>query len=302
MTDHLELWKRTLINVDRSILVIDRVIALVWRALRHLIDHSQGYIADYKRALALLSRMPTSLVQAFSSEFSRLYKLGYLQARQLLWPNILLRTSESRSSLQEQGIVGLQLGATQTPQLVNLATRLRGKNLTDTKKRSLLKQMLFQPPSKQDVLRVISQWIRPSDWQSIGGAVTKQPHDLANELAAGLARGKSPREVAQLILPYMEDNRVRAQRTARTFGMAVVGQAQFDSFEALGDLVIGYQVHATLDRNTRPEHRRRDGTIYYKQPKRGQKGLDEMPRPPREADGSIAWNCRCYLTPVLREL
>jgi hypothetical protein len=24
-----------------------------------------------------------------------------------------------------------------------------------------------------------------------------------------------------------------------------------------------------------------------------------MPRPPLEADGSVAFNCRCYLTPVL---
>jgi SPP1 gp7 family putative phage head morphogenesis protein len=283
-------------------LAIDRAIVRVWRGLRELLANPQDYISNYRSALELLSQIPALLVQAFATEFERLYKIGYLRARQLLWRNVLLRTTESRSSLQEQGSLSLQISPNQKLQVANLAADLRGDQLTNRQKRSLFKQLLFQPPSEQDVLRVLSRWIRPSNWRAIGDSVKKLPRDLANEIAAGLASGKSQQEVAQLVLPYLENNRVRARRTARTFGMAVVGQAQLDSFENMGDLVIGYQIHATLDQNTRPEHRRRNGTKYYKQPKRGQKGLDEMPRPPQEADGSIAWNCRCYLTPILGAL
>jgi uncharacterized protein with gpF-like domain len=74
-------------------------------------------------------------------------------------------------------------------------------------------------------------------------------------------------------------------------------------------LLIGYQVHATLDQHTRPWHKQRDGTVYYKNPGPGQKGMAQMPNPPDEAADPrerppgtphTAWNCRCYLTPVLR--
>jgi len=270
--------------------------------LQNLLANPQDYISNYRRALSILSQIPALLVQAFADEFKRLYKLSYSRARQLLWQSLGLRTTESRSSLQEQGSINLQIGPNQKLQVANLAADLRGNKLTNRQKKLLFKQLLFKPPSEQDVLRVLARWIKPSDWRSIGDSVKKLPQDLANEIAAGLASGKSQQEVAQLILPYLENNRVRARRAARTFGMAVVGQAQFDSFESMGDLVIGYQIHATLDQNTRPEHRRRNKTVYYKKPKRGQKGLDEMPRPPQEADGSIAWNCRCYLTPVLGAL
>lgn len=82
----------------------------------------------------------------------------------------------------------------------------------------------------------------------------------------------------------------------------VSGDEQLDMHERhAGDLIIGYQIHAVLDEQTRPEHRERDGTVYYRDPGPGQKGMDEMPRPPREADGNMAWNCRCMLTPVLRD-
>jgi hypothetical protein len=76
---------------------------------------------------------------------------------------------------------------------------------------------------------------------------------------------------------------------------------QMTAHSQLGDLVAGWQIHATLDERTRPEHAARNGTIYWIHPKAGQRGVDEMPHPPMEADGSTAWNCRCFLTPVLRE-
>ena len=51
-----------------------------------------------------------------------------------------------------------------------------------------------------------------------------------------------------------------------------------DAHAQLGDLVAGWQVHATLDERTRPEHAARNGTIYWLHPKAGQKGVGEMPR------------------------
>lgn len=166
----------------------------------------------------------------------------------------------------------------------------------------LFDRLLFPAPNEADVLRWLAPLIRPADWQRIGGDADRRlPEELAGAVATGLALGKTQREVAKDLLPFLDGSRVRARRAARTFGLVAAHQGQMDAWgglEAAG-LLVGYQIHATLDANTRPEHRRRDGTVYYKAPKAGQKGLGEMPRPPREADGSIAWNCRCYLTAVL---
>ncbi len=81
--------------------------------------------------------------------------------------------------------------------------------------------------------------------------------------------------------------------------MRIAHSVQHIAWKGMGDLVIGYQIHATLDQNTRPAHAARNGTIYYADPKQGQLGYDKMPHPPLEADGSIAWNCRCHNSPVL---
>ena len=92
--------------------------------------------------------------------------------------------------------------------------------------------------------------------------------------------------------------------------MRVAAATQMDAHAALGDLVVGYKVHATLDNNTRPWHRSRDGQRYYLDPAPDQKGMAQCPHPPDEAaDPSerpvgtprTAWNCRCYLTPILRD-
>ncbi len=73
---------------------------------------------------------------------------------------------------------------------------------------------------------------------------------------------------------------------------------QLAASEQISELIPAYQINAVLDSRTRPEHRARNGTIYYRNPKGEQLGFDSMPHPPIEADGSIAYNCRCFLTPV----
>jgi uncharacterized protein with gpF-like domain len=55
-----------------------------------------------------------------------------------------------------------------------------------------------------------------------------------------------------------------------------------------------------LDERVRPKHLERHGRSYFYRPRRGERGLDEMPNPPFESpkDGNVmAWNCRCVLVP-----
>lgn len=87
-------------------------------------------------------------------------------------------------------------------------------------------------------------------------------------------------------------------RVAAAESVRVAHQAQFETWEQLGDVIVGYQINAVRDNATRPAHFQRHGTIYYRDPQPGQLGFNQMPHPPREADGTIAHNCRCFLTPV----
>lgn len=163
-----------------------------------------------------------------------------------------------------------------------------------------LRDLLFPPPAEADVFAWLARFVRPQDYALIGtDSDRRMPETLAQQIAVDMSLGKSQREVAKAVLPHLDGSRVRAVRAARTFGLYTAHQGQQAAWNELGDLVSGYQVHAVHDVSTRPAHAARDGTTYHKTPQEGQKGLDEMPHPPLEADGSMAWNCRCYLTPNL---
>ena len=140
-----------------------------------------------------------------------------------------------------------------------------------------------------------------SGWQTRIASALAPASALASAIAGGMALGRTREEIVQDLLPVVQGVEHVARRIARTEGMRVAQSVQMATHAELGDLVIGYQIHALLDERTRPEHRKRNGTIYYAHPVGDQLGYDQMPDPPHEADGSLAWNCRCYLTPVLRD-
>lgn len=160
-----------------------------------------------------------------------------------------------------------------------------------------LTDLLFPAPAESWIDGIV----RSSGWEQRLAAGTRlaTPERLADLLVSGLAAGKSQQEVAQDLLPHVDGVRSSARRVARTECLRVSNAAQHAAHEGLGEIVAGYQVIATLDSHTRPEHAARNGTTYWRHPKPGQLGFDRMPHPPIEADGSVAHNCRCALVPVL---
>jgi len=166
--------------------------------------------------------------------------------------------------------------------------------------------LLFPPPDEATV----NDWLRltlggQTWYRSLDEAARKAafgPDQLAAMIAGVYSSGMGQAAIAKAALPFVDGVRYRARRVARTFGLAVAQRSQNAAWEAIDDLIIGFQIHATLDSETRPKagtkkpvdplknHRTRNGMIFYKQPGPGQKGLDEMPNPPHEADGSLAWN------------
>ncbi|MES2342306.1 MAG: hypothetical protein V4597_11555 [Pseudomonadota bacterium] len=171
---------------------------------------------------------------------------------------------------------------------------------------------LVLPPPPEPVVRAwLAQFVRPADWQTLGTPTDRRmPEELANVLASGKARGLGQRELALEVRPHLDGSRVRARRAARTFGIHAAHSGQLDAWESLGDLVIGYTLHSAKVPLSRPWHVARDGREYYRHPGPGQDGLEKCPHPPLEpADPAerpagtshIAFNCLCYVTPILRE-
>ena len=172
--------------------------------------------------------------------------------------------------------------------------------LSNEEIRDRVADLLFPPPPESAVRGHVDLLLANIPFHGENGHWP--PERLAQIVSQGYAQGKSQRDVAKDLLPAVNNVRASAMRVARTWGMHVTHEEQMKVHAGLGDAVIGYQIHAVLDQNTRPRHRARNGTIYYADPKPGQPGYDQMPRPPLEADGSMSWNCRCWLSPVLAPL
>lgn len=125
------------------------------------------------------------------------------------------------------------------------------------------------------------------------------PEQLASLVTSGFSAGSTPAELSRQIRPFVQGVASTARRVARNESMRIAHETRMQAYEELGEMVIGYQIHATMDARVRPHHAARSGTIYYKKPGPGQLGTNKMPRPPLEEDGTVAHNCRCWLTPVL---
>lgn len=164
-----------------------------------------------------------------------------------------------------------------------------------------IKDMLFDPLSPEKVASIVRGTTAGASWQSRLSQQTSlaPPEHLATILTQNFNSQKTPAELSRVLKDHVGGVASTARRVARNESMRIAHESRMDAYEDLGDLVIGYQIHATMDSRVRPEHAARSGNVYYKNPKPGQLGVDKMPRPPIEADGTVAHNCRCWITPVL---
>lgn len=164
-----------------------------------------------------------------------------------------------------------------------------------------IKDAVFDPLTSEKINQIVKGQTAGVSWQARLAQQTSlaPPEHLASLVSTGFLQGDTPASLAAKIKPFVQGVASTARRVARNESMRIAHESRMDSYSDLGDLVIGYQIHATMDSRVRPHHAARSGTIYYKKPKANQPGLDKMPRPPLEEDGTVAHNCRCWITPVL---
>lgn len=279
-------------RTERAADAADAAVHKVWADVLRLLANETDPVVAYFRAVQVFRRLLPAARRGLADGLGGLMRWSHrsavdaiLQTMPKEWLTALLvkrRVVESRAlredllgSLRFFYAPGGTVGFDEPPE-----------ELTADQQRELLQRFVFAPPerSQTDIFlnRLISGFAPRPDLVS--------PELLGGIVSAGFSQGKTSQQIAADLLPAVDGVRVSARRTARTWGIHIAHSASMDAYDELGDMVIGYQVHATLDTNTRPEHRKRDGTIYYREPEAGQKGFDEMPQPPLEADGSVAWN------------
>lgn len=267
---------------------VDRTWSELWRAMR---PGPLSAAANYQRALALLATLPHQVHSTLRAGMGSLLYWSYGEAGRELLRRIpadrIRRVITQHTVLHERWEP-----ATLFPEVP-----------TDP-----LQELLFPPLGFDQVHDFLSAIIPAGGWTTIGDSTSgATPQLLATVIANRYAAGDDTREVAKVLLPYFDGSRVRATRAARTYGAYVGTNAGLAATEQLGTLVAGYSVHDPGGPTARPDHVKRSGTRYMREPGSGEFALDVMPQPPLDRggpdeDGSgVKWNCRCYLTPILAE-
>jgi hypothetical protein len=169
-------------------------------------------------------------------------------------------------------------------------------DLTEAKDdRLTLGKSLLPGLSGADILKIIKG---NSISKRISASMAKSGLSPSSVLSSALQRSDEALK-KNIVSQYFARLRTAAYAIGRTSVSRIAGESTKKLYETIPRNLAGFQVHGILDDRIRPKHLQRNGTIYYKNPRYGNKGFDQMPNPPIEEDGKIAWNCRCWLSPII---
>jgi SPP1 gp7 family putative phage head morphogenesis protein len=174
-----------------------------------------------------------------------------------------------------------------------------GERMSDAEWQRVVAQVVVPPPSPLKVEQIIQATTNGLTWQERFASLSRKiasPEALAQQLITGYAQGENLQELTRRVAPLVESIQSSARRIARTEGLRVAESIQREAWSDLdeGNMLLGVQILAVLDQNTRPEHAARNGTIYFKNAADGRPPISELPHLPD------APNCRCWTAPVLR--
>lgn len=275
---------RTLAHADEVADGIDAKVVRLWKRALRLIALKPLPVDVRTQLGAILREIQTLTIKGLDAGLRQIAKRAHTAAREEVLaeaPRAVIATA-------------LTLAAPARPDLTE-ARRLTPEQ------RAQVEAQLFPALDHDETTAIITRPTNGLTWQAriAAQSALAPPEQLANIVIQGISQGQTIQAMARTMLPAVQGVRTSARRVARTEGMRVAHEARMDCYSGLGDLVAGYQIHATMDWRVRPHHAARNGTVYYVRPKPGQQSTTHMPRPPLEEDGTVAHNCRCYLTPVL---
>lgn len=172
------------------------------------------------------------------------------------------------------------------------------RELSPTQWEGVVKSVVFPVPDRSRTTELINA---PDEqgrsWRERLAVLSRKVTDVdqvSQQMAVGFSEGESQSEIRQRIKPLVSNIVSSTKRIVRTEGLRIAERMQRESWEALGDMMIGAQILAVLDQNTRQEHALRNGRVYFREPTGDQFALADIPLLPDEP------NCRCWSTPVLQ--
>jgi len=171
-----------------------------------------------------------------------------------------------------------------------------GQRLSDEEWQALLKEILFPNPTPQEVQAILDRPIAGQTTEERLRGLSKHitsPQRIIDELGKGLASGEALPAISKRLESFVGGVKASARRVARTESIRVAEQMNRKALEPMRDLMLGMQVIASLDENTRPHHALRHGTVYFYDGRR-KPGIEELPDLPDEP------NCRCFSSPVMK--
>lgn len=306
----------------------DRANAVITAAFNELLHGLQSgphnYANNLEHAQKTIYRLGKLIFNSLGDSLIKLQWWAHEQATDALMATLpkgylraaALNLTESRVRVQEQGPGLLQFGFGQSPGGIPLF-QVDDLRLTPSQEERAWRDLLFPPPSMTDIEAILRRVLPPGTTQGTFAWAGEPipPPTLAQEFARRASEGESTQSIGRALRPWFDGEANRAERTARTLGAYVGSERNFRTSEALGNLVMAYQVHSAGGENARHTHALRSGTVYYREPAAGQWGMDVMPHPPIDTgrgphdetapvvNGQVTcWNCRCWLSPVLRPL
>lgn len=176
------------------------------------------------------------------------------------------------------------------------------------KTRKLLIDNVFTPMTEVAKLSIIAvDQVVDSVSRAVNGAATNILLSIVTNAHLNAPDGV---DIAKEFLkPVMQIVKANIERSTRTYAAYVANKANMVAYEQLGTALVGFQHHSIIDEHSRPWHAKKNGMTFYNEPKGNQLGRSSMmDSPPIEpvdrylvpVDAPpIAWNCRCWLTPIL---
>lgn len=278
----------TVVRIDRQADKIDRQTEKIWRKILAIISLSP-MSSDMQRQITLLLREIQSVAMA-----------GVADALRDAVQRSRLRTAATLADKVPIEYLSLAMASEKNNAIAR--TRIaEGRRATPAERRRIEAQLL-PDEDEETVDRIVYSPSGQTTWQQRMAQQTSlaSPESVAQDVTMGMLRGETPGQLARRMAPTVQNVRTTARRVARTESTRCSTEANLEIYENLGDIIIGYQINATMDWRVRPHHAARNGTIYYRNPRPGQESMLRMPRPPIEEDGTVAHNCRCNLSPVFQ--
>ena len=229
---------RALVQADSIGDAIDRKVLRLWQQILAILRQKVPQPDTQARLAQLLREMAQRALNGIDDGLERLAKSVHAGAISDVIdtaPKAALSLALQRQNPGPPGLVEARLSPEQ---------------------RAQVEAQLFDPLSTEETDRIVYAPSAGTSWNARIAAQTRlaPPDQLAAIVTQQMAAGSTIDQMARTMAPAVQGVRTSARRVARTEGMRVAHAARLAAFEDLGDMVVGYQIHATMDWRVRPAH------------------------------------------------